>query len=167
MIMSEEMTIVSATSDETESLIREFLEKHSTGVLATSDMSGNVRSCVVYFKVTKDLKIQFATKKETQKYKNLTENSAFSMTIYDEANQSALDISGHANEVHDDEMLQNAVNNMTQQSLEKSGRETPPAEKLEAGNYAVFQLVPLVMRLSVYARPSESEEDLFETLILE
>lgn len=163
--MTNELTVVSASSDESEHLIRKYLDNHRTGVLATSDIVGNVRSCVVYFEPTDDMQLVISTKKETQKFKNLAENSSFSFTIFDESEQSALDISGHAYEIDDPKARANAINNMTKQSLLKSKRLVPPAEKLIAGDYGILQLKPMVLRLAVYARSSESE-DLFETLIL-
>lgn len=163
--MTNELTVVSASSDESEQLIREYLDNHRTGVLATSDIVGNVRSCVVYYEPTDDLQLVISTKKETQKFKNLTENSSFSMTIFNEQEQSALDISGHAFEIDDPEKRVKAINNMTRQSVLKSKRLVPPAEKLVAGDYGILQLKPMVMRLAIYARPGEGE-DLFETLIL-
>jgi general stress protein 26 len=163
--MSKPMTIVSTSSDDSESLIRDYLKKHSSGVLATSDMVGNVRSSVVYFDSNDDLQLIVSTKRETQKFKNLVENSAFSMTIYNEAEQSTLDITGHAYEIQDPKKREAAINNMTIQSLMKSGRIIPPAEKLIAGDYAILGLNPMVMRLAIYARTGPGE-NIFETLIL-
>lgn len=165
MIMTNKLAVVSASSDESEQLIREYLEKHRTGVLATSDIVGNVRSCVVYYEPTNDMQLIISTKKETQKFKNLAENSSFSFTIFDEYDQSALDIGGRAYEIDDPKIRARAINNMTKQSLLKSKRLIPPAEKLIAGDYGIMQLKPMVMRLAIYARPSEGE-DIFETLIL-
>lgn len=163
--MTNELTVVSASSDESEQLIRQYLENHRTGVLATSDMVGNVRSCVVYYEPTDDMQLVMSTKKETQKFKNLIENSSFSFTIFDEYEQSALDISGHAYEIDDPKKRVRAINNMTKQSILKSKRLVPPAEKLIAGDYGIVQLTSMVMRLAIYARSGEGE-DIFETLIL-
>lgn len=165
MIMTNELTVVSASSDKSEQLIRKYLDNHRTGVLATSDMVGNVRSCVVYYEPTNDMELVISTKKETQKFKNLVENSSFSFTIFDEYEQSALDISGHAYEIEDPKIRARAINNMTKQSLLKSKRLVPPAEKLIAGDYGIMQLKPMVMRLAIYARQGKNE-DIFETLIL-
>jgi len=165
MIMTNELTVVSASSDESEQLIREYLDNHRTGVLATSDIVGNVRSCVVYYEPTDDMQLVISTKKETQKFKNLAENSSFSFTIFDESEQSALDIGGHAYEIDDSQKRVKAINNMTKQSLLKSRRLVPPAEKLIAGDYGILELKPMVMRLAIYSRSGEGE-DLFETLIL-
>ncbi len=159
------MAVVSASSEQSEKLIREYLENHRTGVLATSDLVGNVRSCVVYYEPTKDMQLVVSTKKETQKFRNIAENSSFSMTVFDEREQSALDITGHAYEIHDPKKRVQAINNMTKQSLLKSGRLVPPAEKLVAGDYAILQLTPTVLRLAIYAR-SGRDDDIFETLIM-
>lgn len=160
------MTIISTSSSESEAIIRDYLDTHRTGVLATSDAIGNVHSAAIYFDISINMHLLIATKKETQKYRNIIENPVFAMTICDEYEQTALDISGHIRELYNPGARLRTINNMTRQSLEKSGREIPPIEKLSAGDYAAFELCPLVIRLGVYARQGEENAEIFETLVM-
>lgn len=159
-----QLKIVSTSSSDSEAIIRSYLANHQSGVLATSDVIGTPHSAVVYYYLDDDLSLLMTTKQETQKYKNLADNSSFSMTIYDEEKQSALTMTGHAEELHDAESVQLAVDNMNKQLLVRSGHKAPPISKLIAGEYAAFRLVPLVIRLALYER--STNDTLFETLIM-
>lgn len=158
------LNIISASSDKSEALIRSYLANHQSGVLATSDMVGTPHSAVIYYYLDDDLSLLMSTKQETQKYKNLLDNTSFSMTIYDEAKQSALTITGHAEAVREPDDIQLAIDNMNKQSQVRSGRKKPPLSKLIAGDYTAFRLVPLVIKLALYER--STNDNFVETLIL-
>lgn len=160
------LTLESSSSSNSENVIRDFLTSHSSGVLATSDSSATPHAAVVYYVVRDDLCLLFATKSETQKNKNLEINDRADYVIYDEGAQSQLQISGHVVRVDDPEDQRMIVNSMYRKSAELSHEELPPAEKLFAGDFVAYKLVPTVMKLAVYARPdAEDPEELFETLL--
>jgi len=157
--------IQSASSPESEQLIREFLQSHHSGVLATSDMSGNPHAAVVYFSLDDSFNLIFATKTETQKYKNIEQNKQVAFVCYDEQSQTTVDIRGHAEATDNPDLRTQALNNMFASSATVSQRELPPAEKLFAGEYVAVRIVPQVIRMAVYARPdAESNDELFETI---
>lgn len=159
------MNIESATSPETRTLVVEFMKTHHSGMLATADTAGNPHASVVYYNFNDDYSLYFATKTETQKYKNIEENKQVAFVTYDEESQSSMQISGHIDIVDDEDLRRDIINNMFRLSAEISKRELPPAEKLYAGDYVALKLSPLVMRMAIYARPDSEGDDLYETLL--
>lgn len=157
-------TIQSASSPQTEKLISLFLADHYSGVVATADVAANPHAAVVYYLPEPDFTLFFATKEETQKYKNIEENKQVAFVIYDEQAQTTLQISGHVRVVTESEEKRATLKNMKNSSLTLSSRLLPPAYKLSAGEYAVLQLIPQTIKMAVYAR-SEKDEDLYETLV--
>ncbi len=158
------LSVQSSSSPKAEEMISVFLAEHYSGIVATADASANPHAAVVYFLPDPDLTLSFVTKQETQKYKNIEENSQVAFVIYDEKQQTSLQIFGHIVIVEDLEKKHDTIKNMTNSSIALSGRLLPPAYKLTAGDYKVLQLVPQSMKLAVYAR-SDSEDDLYETLL--
>jgi len=160
------LKIESTTSPESVDSVRRFLESRYSGVLATADGAGIPHAAVVYFLLEDDFSLLFGTKTETQKFKNIQENNQASFVIYDEAEQTTVQITGRVEVVDDTEVRRKVVNNMFVASAERSQREIPPAEKLIAGDYAAVRLVPMVIKMAVYARPDSQEQgDLHETLL--
>lgn len=160
------LKIESSTSSESIDTVRRFLKTRYSGVLATADGAGIPHAAVVYFLLEDDFSLAFGTKTETQKYKNMQENKQASFVTYDEAEQTVVQIMGRIEIVGDDEMRQKVVGNMFASSAQRSHREIPPADKLIAGEYVAVRLVPMVIKMTVYARPdSEEEGDLQETLL--
>lgn len=159
------MTVESSTTPETKELIVDFMKTHHSGTLATSDIAGNPYASVVYYGFNDDLTVCFATKSETQKYKNIEENKNVAFVIYDEVAQLSMQISGTVKIVQDEDTRRDIIRTMFQKSAQISKRELPPAEKLYAGEYVALKLTPTVMRMAVYARPDSQGDDLYETLL--
>lgn len=160
------MKIQSATSPETEALIRDFLSTQHSGTLATASRSGDPHAAVVYFSLDDELCLLFATKTETQKYKNIEENKQVAFAVYDEESQTTIQITGSVEIIKDEDQHQKVIANMFTYSSALSRREFPPAEKLLAGDYVALRLVPQVIKMAVYARPDSEGDDLYETLLL-
>ncbi|OGL22215.1 hypothetical protein A2707_02665 [Candidatus Saccharibacteria bacterium RIFCSPHIGHO2_01_FULL_45_15] len=163
--MTKDLTIVSTTSPESKELVRGYLDSHHSGILGTSDSSGNPHVAAVYYERDDDFCLTFATKTETQKAKNMLENQQVAFVIYDEKEQATIQITGRVERIEDAAAKNHSINAMVKKSAELSGREFTPAEKLEAGDYIAFKLVPLVIRLGIFARPVSSEEEYYETLL--
>ena len=163
--MSNRVNIVSTTSPESEELVRHYLASHSTGVLGTSDPIGNPHVAVVYYAVEDDLCLLFATKAETQKAKNMLDNYQAAFAIYDEIEQSTVQITGRVELVEDAAIRLNVIRAMSENSARISNRTFAPAEKLVAGGYEVFRLTPLVIRLGIFARPKDNDEDYYERVL--
>lgn len=161
------LQIESMSSPESLDVITSFLRTHASGVLVTSDKSANPYGATVYFQFHDDLTITFATKTETQKYKNMNENDQVAFVVYNEEEQVEVQITGHVMLIEDPSQRLQVINNMYIVSPKLSMSTQPPAEKLFAGDYMAMRLVPTVIKMAVYARPdSEGDDDLYETLLL-
>jgi nitroimidazol reductase NimA-like FMN-containing flavoprotein (pyridoxamine 5'-phosphate oxidase superfamily) len=157
--------VESETSQESQEQILEFLQSHASGVLITADMSANPYGAVVFYTVNDDFSIQFATKSETQKFKNIEQNNQVAFVCYDETTQTSLQLNGNAEVIQDPAEKEKVIHNMHLLSDTTSASTVPPAEKLYAGEYRVVRIVPRVIKLAVFARPdAENNEDLYEIL---
>lgn len=160
------LKIESSTTSESPDIIASFMNLHATGVLATSDAAGNPHGAVVYFKLHDDFTLTFATKTETQKYKNIEETKHAAFVVYDEKEQTAVQVTGRVETIEDHDERVEVINYMYITSPKLSMAVVPPAEKLLAGDYVALRLVPTVIKMAIYARPeAEENEDLYETLL--
>jgi general stress protein 26 len=159
------LKIESTSSPESSDLIHNFLHGRYSGVLATADGAGNPHAAVVYFLSEDDFSLLFATGHETQKNKNVEENQNVAFVVYDEKEQTTVQIMGRVEVVEDPDIYRKVVNNMFKSSEERSDTAMPPAAKLVAGGYVVLRLVPQVIKMAIYARPESEDEDIFETLL--
>ncbi|MFZ2544947.1 MAG: pyridoxamine 5'-phosphate oxidase family protein [Candidatus Saccharimonadales bacterium] len=159
------LEIQSTTSPESPELVRNFLREHYSGVLATADSASNPHAATVYFSLQDDFSLLFGTKTETQKYKNIEENKQVAFVVYDEKEQTTIQITGHVEVIEDEDLRQKVINSMFMSSAESSARELPPVEKLLAGDYVALRLVPMVIKMAVFARPDSEGDDLYETLL--
>lgn len=157
--------IESSTSPESANLIFKFLETQHSGVLATADATSIPHAAVIYFSTDEDLCLRFATKNKTKKYENLEQNANVALACYDEATQTSLQVMGHVEKIESPDETQHVVNGMHQLSATISKTELPPAEKVYAGDYVAFKIVPEVIKMAVYSRPDSQGDDIFETLI--
>lgn len=159
-------TIQSTSSPESEVHIRDFLRQHHSGVLATADSTGNPHGATVYFSVEDTLCLVFATKTQTQKYKNMKENKRIAFVCSDESANTTVQIEGVAEEIGDPDVHQAAMNAMY--TFSAQGKTNfPPLEKIFAGDYVAIRLVPSVIKMGIFMRPdAESNEELYEVLHL-
>lgn len=159
------LQIQSASSPESIDLIRRFLSSHYSGVLATADTASNPHGAAVYFSLNDDFSLIFGTKTETQKYKNIEQNKQVAFVVYEEKEQTTVQITGHVEVINDEDARRQAIEAMVAASIERSSRELPPAEKLLAGDYVALRIVPLTIKMAVFARPDSEGDDLYETLL--
>lgn len=161
-------TIQSTSSPESADLILDFLKNHHSGVLATADTASNPHAATVYFSVDNNFCLTFATKTETQKYKDMEENKQVAFACTDEAEQTTVQIDGQVEKVTDPEQHQAAINRMYRFSETLSETELPPIEKLFIGDYVTLKIVPQVIKMGIFKRPdSESNEDMYETVLFD
>lgn len=159
------MQKIQSTSPESEDIIRDFLHAHYSGVLATVDTEGNPHAATVYFTVDDDFFITFATKTETQKYKNMENNNHVAFVCSNEEVQTAVQITGQVEKVTDPKEHQAMLNSMYRFSEMMSKVELPPIEKLFAGDYVTMKITPQFIKMGIFMRPdAESNEELYETI---
>lgn len=159
------LQIESTSSAESEDFIKSFLNMHASGVLVTSDKVGNPHGAAVYFSLENDYTLTFATKAETQKYKNIQENDQIAFVVYDEKEQMQVQITGHIEHINDSDEREKVLRYMYTTSPKLSMAWLPPAEKLEAGGYIALRLVPQVIKMAIYSRFDEDRDDIYETIL--
>ena len=120
------MQNIQSTSPESEDTVRNFLQAHYSGVIATVDSVGHPYAATVYFTVDDNFHIKFATKTETQKYKNMKENEHVAFVCSDENNQTAVQLTGRVEKVTDPKEHQAMLNSIYRFSEEISKTELPP-----------------------------------------
>lgn len=157
--------IQSSTSPESPDLVRNFVKGRYSGVLATADKAANPHAAVVYYMLDKDFCVYIGTKRETQKFKNIEENKQAALVVYDEVQQTTVQIFGRVEILDDHDKTQEVLDNIYRSSAERSLTTLPPAEKLWAGDFVAFKIIPRVIKMAVYARPDSEGDDLFETLL--
>lgn len=157
--------LLSPSSPQSVELVHDFLQEHHSGVLATADTASNPHAAVVYFTADDQFCLTFTTKTETQKHKNMEQNNQVSLVCYDEKSQTTVQVSGHVERITDPDQHRKAINKMYWFSETMSQVELPPIEKLYAGDYVSFQLVPQVIKMGIFLRPdSEANEDVYEII---
>lgn len=157
--------IQSSSSPESVALIRDFLENHHSGVLATADAASIPHAAVVYFVADDNFCLRFATKTETQKLKNMEENDQVAFVCFDEVTQTTVQVSGRVEKVTNPDEQQAALNAMYLSSETISKVELPPIEKLFAGDYVTLKIIPQVIKMGIFLRPdSESNEEVYEIM---
>lgn len=159
------LTIQSTSSDQSEKLIRIFLTNQRSGVLATADRNGNPHAATVYYTLDDDLTVLFGTRSETQKFKNLEENKQAAFVVYDEPTQTTVQITGRVEFVEDKATREHILATMQSSSVERSIENTPPVAKLNAGDYKIVRIIPMVIRLAEYSVAEPGSGDIFETIL--
>ena len=159
------LKIESTSSSESADFIASFLNTHASGVLGTSTIDGEPHGAVVYFSLQADFGLTFATKVETQKYKDILENDQVSFVVYDEQAQTAVQVMGHVSTITDPKVSLEVIDHMYITSPKLSLPNLPPADRLVAGRYVAFRLDPMVIKMAIYSRSDEERDDIYETML--
>lgn len=127
-----------------------FLRSNPVGVLACVDTTGNPHASTIYFSVDDGLHINFTTKHDTFKYKNISQHDTVMLVVFDAASQAAIQISGQAVEVTDQAAALNIYRDTLVAAKQTGEDVVPPVAKLAAGRYAAFTVTPDYIKLSEY-----------------
>ncbi len=120
--------------------ILEFASTHPIGVLATLDQDGGPHASTIYFNVDKDLHFGFTTKRETTKYTNLVRDGRVMLVAYDAPKQAALQVSGRAIEVTDQQKQQEIYRATVAAAKETGDDVVPPIAKITGGEFVSFSV---------------------------
>jgi pyridoxine/pyridoxamine 5'-phosphate oxidase len=82
-----------------------YIDRLHAAVISTVNPDGTPHSAVVYLIAASHHTVCFATRNQTQKYKNLLERPTVSPTMFDEKASSTMQATGRAYVVDDDHML--------------------------------------------------------------
>ncbi len=116
-----------------------FLNTHYLGVLSSVGRTGIISGSAVYY-LTKDSKIYFITKSETEKARNIISNPQIAFTVFEELTYETLQISGIALVVTDIETRNQVFQNILKIRNMQDNVTTPPVTKLNQGSYVVFEI---------------------------
>lgn len=158
------LKITATSSSESADFIASFLHTHASGVLVTSNKASKPYGAVVYFSLRSDFSLTFASKTDTQKNYNMAENAFASFVVYDEREQTEVQITGRIEVIIDQEERLAVINYMYGISPKLSMPMVPPADRLLAGDYVAFRLVPDTIKMALYSRPNEERDDVYETM---
>ena len=116
-----------------------FLEAHGVGVVCTSSEHGDPWAAAVYYVTDEYGNVYFFTRSETVKLQNIRKDPRVAFVVFDEKNQTTLQLSGQAAELTDLQQL-----NLFYQKIQRSVasvRHPLPIEKLrDDGNYVIVKI---------------------------
>ncbi len=145
--------------------IYDFLWENPVGVLSSVTPNGDPHGVVIYFTINHDFTITFLTRRLTRKYDNITRHKHVTLTVFEPVTQAVSQIIGMAEEVRDQQEINDVANRMLRANFRASEVALPPITKLEAGELVAFRIYPVQIRMAVYARPETgSYADLFESI---
>jgi len=137
-------------SPENAQQIRQFVDSHPDGVIATVTADGQPQASVVYFSVDDELNFYFTTKSETRKAHNIGKGAPISIAIHDAAAQTVVKAAGQAEALSDaGETLE--VYRRTVHSAQTSGPDTvPPIARISAGEFLAYRIAPDFLEFKTY-----------------
>jgi hypothetical protein len=145
--------------------IFDFLQANPIGVLSTVNPNAEPHGVVIYFTVDKQFSINFLTRSETRKHDNLEHNNCVMLTVFEPRAQAVVQVTGRAYKVTNSRSINALAGSILGIGRQTSSGGLPPIIKLEAGDFVAFQIVPVQIRMAVYARPDSGEyQDLFESV---
>jgi len=145
--------------------IYDFLKTHPVGVLSTVSPDGNPHGVVIYYTIDKEFMVSFLTKAGTRKYDNLIRNDHVMLTVFEPQTQTTSQITGKATEIIDNYEVNEVARAILAASMKTSDAGIPPISKLEAGSYVGIKIVPVQIRMAVYARPDPGTySEMFESI---
>ena len=155
------------TASPTARQLYDFLSDHPTGVLATVDPNGEPHAVTIYYNITPDLDITFVTKQRTKKHDNLVHHNHAMLVIYDDLQQTSIQIRGIATTITGRHLRQEALRHTLRASLHQGRNAVPPIAKIDAGDIVGYQLRPVEIKIAAYAPPAvRTFTERFETITL-
>lgn len=129
--------------------IMNYIERNPLATLSTVNDDGTPHGAVVYICALSNQTVCFITKNLTQKYVNVTERPAVSLTIGNDAESSTLQLTGQASVVDNPELMETILKKITQVHA-RMAEWLPPLAKLRAGNYAIIAVKVTRARLGEF-----------------
>jgi general stress protein 26 len=130
----------------------QFLRAHSAGVLSTIDPNGKPHGAVLYYGVDPSCTITFLTKKNTKKSDNLLHHNHAMFIVFDERQQTVVQVTGTVSPVVDGERLSTMFRTALRASIHTGRNAVPPVTKLPGDAFIGYELKPVEIRTSIYGR---------------
>lgn len=146
--------------------IRDFLNNHGVGILATASLNGLPHAATIYFIIDENFNIFFITKEQTTKHKNLHANPHAALAVHDARSQTTVQVTGEASPVNDFKQVQYIFDRVLEITHKTSGNNhKPPVAKLNAGKYIAYCIKPKTMRMAEFVKAEYPPVDqLFEVV---
>jgi general stress protein 26 len=129
--------------------IMNYIEQNPMAALGTVNDDGTPHGAIVYICAISNQTVCFITKNLTQKYINLTERPMVSLTIGNDKDSSALQITGRAAVINDPRLMDTILQKITRVHA-RMVEWLPPLAKLRAGNYAIIGVKVTAARLGEF-----------------
>jgi general stress protein 26 len=142
----------SNVSNKTLQASSQFTFYTDTAVLSTISKEGEPHASVVSFVTDKDDNYYFVTKTETQKAKNILYKNNVVLTIHHSHSLKVLQVHGVAETELDNDTTKLLISAVTEPKTYKEGVKFPPLTKLDAGDYIVFKITPISIRVQDYSK---------------
>ncbi len=154
---------ITKDSSETANNIFEELSARHVATLGTIEHDGTPHLSVVYYDVSNQFEITFATKKKTLKHKNIQKNNNIKLLVFDEHTQLTVQVSGKTEVIKNDKQKLSVLDKMFELSSSDDFQE-PPISKLYAGDYIAYRVTPKRITMALFMRPQTGSYDMFEVL---
>lgn len=123
-----------------------FLRNRNVAVLATRSEYGELSSSPINYILSKEKTVRFVTGETTAKYLNISNNGHIALTVVD--NKIAVNISGHANVVDDQETINATYRKIGE--LHKDANDIPNVFKHQHGQPVVIEIEIIRMQYIDY-----------------
>lgn len=119
-----------------------FLSSHNAGVLSTVGANGEVHGGVVYYTLGVDNAIFFATKNQTTKSIQISENPNIAFTIFDANEMQTIQITGTASVEQDPTLAKEIKEQILRPHFAGTHVTIPPILHISAGTFVVYCIIP-------------------------
>ncbi len=147
------------TISEENDKIFNFLKVHPVAAVATATTSGVPHIASVYVSVDDSLNLYFITKTNTTKAKNILSNANVALSITDASALKTVQVLGTAQKIEDPNLTHQILTKVTSIAHSTAQADTPPLNKLAAGDYIAFVVHPSSMRLAEFIKPLASQSE--------
>jgi hypothetical protein len=137
-----------------------FLREHPLGTLITMSSAGVPEPAPVYMVTAKDFSLQFVTKIQTRKFRNVKVRPGVTFSVFDERTLTSVTVRGRCSRIEDPLIFAQVIERFEAMAGKgKIDRWVPPIVQFEAGRYVACDIRPVMIRYRKFA-PSIDEPTL-------
>ena len=141
-------------------IITTFVKSQSRAVIATSDLSNQPSTSVIFYVLDKNDELHFITKSQTKKSENLKDNNKAALTIVDTDKPIAVNLTGVVVEITDQTTRDSVMQEVFKLSYSEL-HDYAPIIKLHKGSFSVMKFIPKQAKMTDYTQPmGKAKEDL-------
>lgn len=131
-----------------------FLQQQHAGVLSTVTEDQTPWGSAIYFVVDEDLTVYFVTRQHTFKYQNLDKNPAVALTVFDEQNQTTVQLAGQVSKVPTEDYMDIVFTRLVAIRPKHDINWAPPLEKVYKGDYIPLRITPTRLQYANFKQQS-------------